>query len=130
MPSGGKPKRRKPSGKTSRKTSRKKSELDSALGQISDESVAETKQEFQDLLAQAKGDTSDLVRENAEELGRRLVLLKKRKIDKEDFDFFIENQKRDLRVFVDSQPAQSQERAEKLTLRVLEIAAKVAIALI
>ena len=130
MPSAGKPKRRKPSGKTSRKTSRKKSELDSALGQISDESVAETKEEFQDLLAEAKGDTSELVRENAEELERRLVLLKKRKIDKEDFDFFVENQKRDLRVFVDSQPAQAQERAEKLTLRVLEIAAKVAIALI
>ena len=130
MPSAGKPKHRKPAGKTSRKTSRKKSALDSALGEISDESVAETKEEFQDLLAEAKGDTSELVRENAEELERRLVLLKKRKIDKEDFDFFVENQKRDLRVFVDSQPAQSQERAEKLTLHVLEIAAKVAIALI
>ncbi len=130
MPSVGKPKRRKPSGRTSRKTSRKKSGLDSALGQISDESVAATKEEFQDLLAQAKGDTSELVRQNAEELERRLVLLKKRKIDKEDFDFFVENQKRDLRVFIDSQPAQQQERAEKLTLRVLEIAAKVAIALI
>src|SRR6266536_1863179 len=123
MPSAGKPKGRKPSGKTSRKTSRKKSELDSALGQISDESIAATKEEFQDLLGQAKGDTSELVRQNAEELERRLVLLKKRKIDKEDFNFFVENQKRDLRVFVDSQPAQSQERAEKLTLRVLEIAA-------
>ncbi len=122
MPSGGKKKRKNPS--------RKKSELDSALDQISDESVAAAKDEFQDLLAQAKGDTSELVRQNAEELDRRLVLLKKRKIDKEDFDFFIENQKRDLRVFVDSQPAQSQERAEKLTLRVLEIAAKVAIALV
>jgi hypothetical protein len=122
MPLGVKKKRKKPS--------RKKSELDAALGQISDESVAAAKDEFQDLLAQAKGDTSELVRENAEELDRRLVLLKKRKIDKEDFDFFIENQKRDLRVFVDSQPAQQQERAEKLTLRVLEIAAKVAIALI
>jgi hypothetical protein len=130
MPSAGRPKRKKSSGKTSRKTSRKKSELDSALGQISDESVAEAKEEFQDLLAQAKGDTSELVRQNAEELERRLVLLKKQKIDKEDFNFFIENQKRDLRVFIDSQPAQSQERAEKLTLRVLEIAAKVAIALI
>ena len=130
MPSAGKPKHRKPSGKTSRKTSGKKSELDSALGQISDESVAATKEEFQDLLSQAKGDTSELVRQNAEELERRLVLLKKRKIDKEDFNFFVENQKRDLRVFIDSQPAQAQERAEKLTLRVLEIAAKVAIALI
>ena len=130
MRSAGKPKRRKPARKTSRKTSRKKSELDSALGQISYESVAEAKNEFQDLLAQAKGDTSELVRQNAEELERRLVLLKKRKIDKEDFNFFVENQKRDLRVFIDGQPAQAQERAEKLTLRVLEIAARVAIALI
>jgi uncharacterized membrane protein YheB (UPF0754 family) len=122
MPSAGKTKRR--------KSSRKKSQLDSALGQISHESVAAAKKEFQDLLAQAKGDTSELVRQNAEELEERLVLLKKRKIDKEDFDYFVENQKRDLRVFIDSQPAQAQERTEKLTLHVLEIAARVAIALI
>ncbi len=126
MPSAGKTKRK----KSSRKTSRKKSELDSALSQISDESVAAAKEEFQDLLAQAKGDTSELVRQNAKELEERLILLKKRKIDKEDFDHFVENQKRDLRVFIDSQPAQAQERAEKLTLRVLEVAARVAIALI
>jgi len=122
MPSGGKKKHKKPS--------RKKSELDSALDQVSDESVAAATAEFQDLLSEAKGDTSDLIRHNAEEVERRLVLLKKRKIDKEDFDYFIENQKRALRVFVDGQPAQAQERAEKLTLQVLEIAAKVAIALI
>jgi len=121
MPSGGK--------KKHKKSSHKKSELDSALDQIGDESVAAATQEFQDLLGEAKGDTSELIRQNAEEVERRLVLLKKRKIDKEDFDHFIENQKRDLRVYVDGQPAQAQERAEKLTLRVLEIAAKVAIAL-
>jgi len=122
MPSGGKKKHKKPS--------RKKSELDTALDQISDESVAAATAEFQELLSEAKGDTSDLIRHNAEEVERRLVLLKKRKIDKEDFDYFIENQKRALRVFVDGQPAQAQERTEKLTLQVLEIAAKVAIALI
>jgi len=122
MPSGGK--------KKHKKSSHKKSELDSALDQIGDESVAAATQEFQDLLGEAKGDTSELIRQNAEEVERRLVLLKKRKIDKEDFDHFIENQKRDLRVYVDGQPAQAQESAEKLTLRVLEIAAKVAIALI
>ena len=126
MPSAGKTKR----GKSSRKTSRKKSALDSALGQVTDESVAASMQEFRDFLAQAKGDTSELIRQNVQELEERLILLKKRKIDKEDFDFFVENQKRDLRIFVDSQPAQAQERAEKLTLRVLEIAARVAIALI
>jgi hypothetical protein len=126
MPSAGKTKRR----KSSRKTSRKSSALDSAFDQVTDESVATSMKEFQDLLAQAKGDTSELIRQNAQELEERLVLLKERKIDKEDFDFFVENQKRDLRIFVDSQPAQAQERAEKLTLHILEIAAKVAIALI
>jgi gas vesicle protein len=122
MPSAGKKKRK--------KTSRKKSELDSALDQVGDESAAAAMKEFQDLLGDAKGDTRELVRQNAEEIERRLVLVKKRQIDKEDFDHFIETQKRDLRVFVDGQPAQAQERAEKLTLRVLEIAARVAIALI
>jgi hypothetical protein len=122
MPSGGKKKHKKPSPK--------KSELDSALDQIGDESAAAATKEFQDLLGEAKGDTSELVRQNAEEVERRLVLLKNRKIDKEDFDYFIENQKRDLQVYVDGQPAQAQERAEKLTILVLEIAAKVAIALI
>jgi hypothetical protein len=114
MPSDGKPKRKK---------SRKKSELDSALNQVGDESVAAATKEFQDLLAQAKVDTTELIRQNAEELERRLILLKKGKIEKDDFDFFVENQKRDLRVFIDSQPAQAQERAEKLTLHILETAA-------
>jgi len=114
MPSDNKPKRR--------KSSPKKSELDSALDQVGDESVAAAMKEFQDLLAQAKGDTTEQIRQNADELERRLVLLKNGEIDKEDFDFFVENQKRDLRVFIDSQPAQSQERAEKLTLQILEIA--------
>jgi hypothetical protein len=114
MPSDDKPKRR--------KSSRKKSELDSALDQVGDESVAAAMKEFQDLLAEAKGDTAEQIRQNAEELERRLVLLKNGEIDQEDFDFFVEDQKLDLRVFIDSQPAQSQERAEKLTLHILEIA--------
>jgi len=114
MPSASKKKRK--------KHSQKKSELDSALDQVGDESAEAAIKEFQDLLGQAKGDTSELVRQNAEELERRLVLLKDRKIDKEDFDYFVENQKRILQVYIDAQPAQTQERAEKLTLRVLEIA--------
>ena len=97
MPSAGKKRRRKS----------KKSELDSALDQVGDESVAAAMKEFQDLLAQAKGDSTELIRQNAEELEERLILLKQRQIDREDFDFFVENQKRDLRVFVDSQPAQA-----------------------
>ena len=62
MPSDGKPKRR--------KSSRKKSELDSALDQVGDESVAAAMKEFQDLLSEAKGDTAEQIRQNAEELER------------------------------------------------------------
>ena len=87
--------------------------------------VSEAKQAMARLLPrwQAKGDTTELIRQNAEELEQRLLLLKEHKIDKEDFDYFVENQKRDLRVFIDSQPAQAQERAEKLTLQLLGMAA-------
>ncbi len=67
MPSGDKAKRKKSSGK--------ESELDSALDQVGDESVAAAMNEFRDLLAQAKGDTTELVRQNANELEQRLVLL-------------------------------------------------------
>lgn len=73
MPSADKRKRK----KSSRKVSRKSSALDSAFDQVTDESVAASMQEFRDLLAQAKGDTSELIRQNAQELEERLVLLKK-----------------------------------------------------
>jgi len=112
-----------PSDDKAKQKKTRKSELDSALDQVGDESVAAATKEFQDLLAQAKVDTTELIRQNAEELEQRLVLLKEHKIDKEDFDYFVENQKRDLRVFIDSQPAQAQERAEKLTLQLLGMAA-------
>jgi len=115
MPSAGKSKRG--------KSSRKKSELDSVLDQVGDESTTAAIKEFQDLLAKAKGDTTDLIRQNAEELERRLILLKQRKITQKDFDFLLENQKRDMRVFIDSQPVEAQKRAEELTLHVLDIAA-------
>src|SRR5207247_11323217 len=108
MPSGDKAKRKKSSGK--------ESELESALDQVGDESAVAAMNEFRDLLTQAKGDSTELVWHNANELEQRLILLKQGKIDKEDFDYFVENKKRDRRVFVDGQSAQVQERAEKVTM--------------
>jgi polyhydroxyalkanoate synthesis regulator phasin len=99
------------------------SELDSALNQIADASAAAAKKELQDLLANAKADSTEFLKENAQKLEDRLVLLSKGELDQEDFNFFIENQKRAAAIFVASQPAQAQERAERLTLRLLETAA-------
>jgi polyhydroxyalkanoate synthesis regulator phasin len=99
------------------------SELEKALNQVGDESVAAAKQELQDLLAAAKGDSTAFVQENAKKLEDRLLMVSKGELDQEDFNFFLENQKRAAKIFLDSQPAQAQERAEKLTINLLQIAA-------
>jgi hypothetical protein len=114
MPSGKKKKASKP---------KKSSKLDSALDEITDQSVADAKNELQSLLADAKGDSSSFVQKSAKKLEDRLVLVKKRKLTRDEFDFFVEKQKRAAKIFIDSQPPQAQERAEKLTLHILEVAA-------
>ena len=123
MPSGKKkkPASRRPPKKP--KKAKKSSKLDSVLNEISDSSVAAAKQELRSLLADAKGSSASFFQKNARKLEERLVLVSKGKLDREDFDFFVENQKRAAKIFIDSQPAQAQERAERLTIHVLDIAA-------
>jgi hypothetical protein len=121
MPSRKKPS--KPAHKSKKPGEKKSSPLDSVLNDISDSSVTAAKQELQSLLADAKGDSAVFLQQNAKKLEERLVLVSKGKLDRDDFDFFVENQKRSAQIFIDSQPPQAQERAEKLTIHVLEIAA-------
>ena len=109
-------------GKSSPKP-KKTSELDSVLNEVSDSSVADAKNELQSLLADAKGDSASFFQKNAEKLEQRLVLVSKGELDQDDFDFFVEEQKRAAQIFIDSQPPQAQERAEKLTIHLLEVAA-------
>ena len=120
MPSG---KKKKPASRRKPKKQKKSSKLDSVLNEIGDSSVAEAKKELQSLLADAKGDSAQFFQENARKLEERLVLVSKHQLDQEDFNFFVENQKRAAQIFIDSQPPQAQERAERLTIHVLEIAA-------
>lgn len=108
--------------KTKAKKPKKSSKLDSVLKEVGGSSVAEAKKELQSLLADAKGDTETFFQENAKELEENLVLLHKRKIDKADFDYFIRAQRRSAEIFVASQPIRAQERAERLTLHILEVA--------
>ena len=105
------------------KKTKKTSELDSVLNEVSDSSVADAKKELQDLLADAKGYSATFFQQNAQKLEERLVLVSKGELDQDDFDFFVENQKRAAQIFIDSQPPQAQERAERLTIHLLEVAA-------
>ena len=102
---------------------KKSSELDSVLNEVSDSTVADAKKELQGLLADAKGNSATFFQKNAEKLEQRLVLVSKGELDQDDFDFFVEEQKRAAKIFIDSQPPQAQERAEKLTLHLLDVAA-------
>lgn len=105
------------------KKPKKSSKLDSVLDEIGDSSVADAKAELKSLLADAKGDSASFLQQNAKKLEERLILVSKHKLDQEDFDFFVEKQKRAAQIFIDSQPPQAQERVERLTIRVLEVAA-------
>ena len=105
------------------KKQKKSSELDSVLDQINDSTVADAKEELQNLLADAKGNSATFFQQNAQKLEERLVLVSKGELDQDDFNFFVENQKRAAQIFIDSQPPQEQERAERLTIHVLEVAA-------
>jgi polyhydroxyalkanoate synthesis regulator phasin len=93
------------------------------LDQINDSTVADAKEELQNLLADAKGNSATFFQQNAQKLEERLVLVSKGELDQDDFNFFVENQKRAAQIFIDSQPPQEQERAERLTIHVLEVAA-------
>jgi polyhydroxyalkanoate synthesis regulator phasin len=105
------------------KKQKKSSELDSVLDQVNDSTVADAKKELQNLLADAKGDSATFFQQNAQKLEERLVLVSKGELDQDDFNFFVESQKRAAQIFIDSQPPQAQERAEKLTIHLLEVAA-------
>ena len=93
------------------------------LDQVNDSTVADAKKELQNLLADAKGDSATFFQQNAQKLEERLVLVSKGQLDQDDFNFFVESQKRAAQIFIDSQPPQAQERAEKLTIHLLEVAA-------
>ena len=105
------------------KKQKKSSELDSVLDQVTGSTVEDAKRELQTLLADAKGNSATFYQQNAQKLEERLILVSKGELDQDDFNFFVENQKRAAQIFIDSQPPQQQERAERLTIHVLEVAA-------
>src|SRR6266516_4486067 len=84
------------------KKQKKSSELDSVLDQVNDSTVADAKKELQNLLADAKGDSATFFQQNAQKLEERLVLVSKGELDQDDFNFFVENQKRAAQIFIAS----------------------------
>ena len=100
------------------------SSFDNVLSEITDDSVKQAKQQLQDLLQQAKADSSEFARQNAALLENAIVDLRNGDIDQEDFNLFIEEQRAAEEQFLNTQAIAGQARARELTLTVLDIAAK------
>ena len=97
-------------------------EFDDVLNEIKDSSVQAAKTQLQDLLQQAKGDSSAFARENAASLERWIVELRNGDLDQDEFNELIEAQRAAAEQFVNTQAIAGQARARDLTLNVIDIA--------
>ena len=97
-------------------------EFDDVLNEIKDSSVQAAKTQLQELLQQAKGDSSAFARENAASLERWIVELSNGSLDQDEFNQLIDAQRAAAEQFVNTQEIASQARARELTLKVIDIA--------
>jgi hypothetical protein len=98
--------------------------FDDILDGIKDDSVQAAKTQLQNLLQQAKADSSAFARKNAAALEEWIVELRDGDLDQEEFNELIEAQRAAAEQFVNTQAIGGQARARELTLTVLDIAVK------
>jgi hypothetical protein len=97
------------------------SEFENILNQIKDNSVQEAKNEFQQLLSEAKGSSEQFIRGNSAMVEQWIVLLSNGEIDKEEFDDLIADQKLAAEQFVNTQAIGAQARTQRLTMQLLDL---------
>jgi hypothetical protein len=97
------------------------SEFENILNQIKDNSVQEAKNEFQQLLSEAKGSSEQFIRDNSAMVKQWIVLLSNGEIDKEEFDDLIADQKLAAEQFVNTQAIGAQARTQRLTMQLLDL---------
>jgi hypothetical protein len=97
------------------------SEFDNALNQIKENSVQDAKNEFQQLLSEAKASSESFIRDNSARVEQWIVLLSNGEIDKEEFDDLIADQKLAAEQFVNTRAIGAQAREQRLTLQLLDL---------
>jgi hypothetical protein len=97
------------------------SELNNALDEIKDNAVQDAKNEFQQLLSEAKGSSEEFIRDNSARVEQWVVMLNNGEIDKEEFDDLIADQKLVAEQFVNTQAIGVQARQQRLTLQLLDL---------
>jgi hypothetical protein len=98
------------------------SELSKVLDRIGSESVQDTKNQFQQLLVEAKASTDPFVKDNAEKVESWVVMLSNETIDKDEFDDLMSDQQMSAEQFVNTQAISAQAGGKRLTLQLMDLA--------
>ena len=99
------------------------SQLQDALKQITDPTVADAKAQFEQLIDDGKTASQAFIKSSAEQLEQWVIAVSKKEMDQDEFDELVSSQTIVAKNFVASQAVEAQERAEKLTINALELAA-------
>jgi hypothetical protein len=98
------------------------SNLDKVLNETKDDAVQDVTVEFAQLLAEAKGSAQAFVRDNAAKVQNWVAMVSSKKIDKDEFDDLIADQKLAAQQFVNMQAIDAQARSQRLTIEVMDMA--------
>lgn len=99
------------------------SQLDNALNQVASDSIQDAKNQFQQLMTQAKGSADAFVQDNAGKIENWVVMLSEDRIDKEEFDDLMADQKLAVEQFLNTQAIGAQAHSQQLTLQLLDLTA-------
>jgi hypothetical protein len=97
-------------------------DIDAVLGTIKSKSLKVIKDEFKDLLKQAKSDKSEFIRKSAEQLKQALIYRAEGKLTTEDVETLLRKQKKIAQIEANSSKIEVLSRIQKVTYRLLDIA--------
>ena len=99
------------------------SNLQDALNQIKDPTVADAKAQFEQLINEGKAASDTFIKSSAEQLEQWTIDVSNGNMSQDEFDNLVSAQAILAKSFVASQALAAQERAEKLTIKTAELAA-------
>jgi hypothetical protein len=99
------------------------SRLQKALQQIKDPTVADAKIQFEQLINEGKAASQAFIQSSAEQLEQWIIAVSNKKMTQDEFDNLVSSQTIVAKNFVASQAIAAQERAERLTINALQLAA-------
>ena len=99
------------------------SNLQDALNQITDPTVADAKSQFEQLINEGKAASEAFIKSSAEQLEQWTIDVSNGNMSQDEFDNLVNAQAILAKNFVASQALAAQKRAEDLTIKTAELAA-------